>query len=707
MSDSKGQQTGGETVDATPGNASIPPTISTSTQNPGSPGTEAAVPQIVIQPASNQGDHEISPLPRRPTRRPPPPPVSDRNFLEVPRPSRPGSQRADPHRRSPSPTRRAFSARNLPLSLTGSADAFHVEVDPLRMHPTGVTSSSTMPVTTATGRPLGRYDGNPYTAQGREVMAKVEKMLAASKELKPETEAAPGGGSKFARLREKLRSPSFPTRLFSKSKPKEAPKPHQIRHITNLGPLPSPERLPRVPSHRLRKNERINVAMREKSHWLLGDIPRFSALLSDSAPPLQSSAEDPFSESPREEARAPTAFESRLRATKSEGALLSRAATPDPFKTERVMASNHDSLLPEPPSDSSTPLRIPAFPLPPRGVVGAQQSPTKAPRTTTTAAAAAAITTTITTTPTTTAAPTTPPAATPSSTRAFRQSRSFSHLDVAPGARPEQRRSRPCTDAGPDGNAGGHTPAAATTTTTTTIAPAPAAEAAVAVPRFALSPRLRPRPHPWAWAEEEEEEERRKAEAAAAAEMWWEDEPPTKAEAAAREWWEEEGDDDDEDDEGERERRAWERRGGMRGFGFGLGGGDAGSGAGGGAGSGWGGARWKRHPTPGPDDLAALERQLRERFPRLGAAPEESGGEAAPDAVAARWVAPPGPFSLGRGTFGGPASAGVGEEGAGAAAGAGAEEAGSDPLVRSRPASEGEDGEREEEEEGVVMSGAL
>ncbi|KAK3301272.1 uncharacterized protein B0H64DRAFT_450009 [Chaetomium fimeti] len=666
MSDSKSQQTGNETADA-----SIRSTTGTSSHNSGSPETEAAVPQIVVRPASNQDDDEIPPASRRLARRPPSLLLSSGNFLEVPRSPRPTNQRTGPHRRSSSQARIAFGPRNIPLSLTGPADAFHVAVDPLRMHPTGLTSSSTMPAATANhGGPLAlRYDGNPYTPQGREVMAKVEKMLAASKALKPETEAAPGGGSKFAWLRKKgffkkLRSPSFPVHLFSKSKPREAPKTHQIRHIVSLDPLPPPGRITRVPSPRLRQNERVNLQKREKALWVLGDIPRFSGH-SASAPPLPSSAEDPFSESPREATRTPTAFETRLRATKSEGTLLSRAAMPDPFKTDRIMASNHDSLLPDPPSDSSTPLRNPGIPFSPRGVVSVQENPTQPPTTPTNP--------TIATTPA--PAPTTPPiAATPGSTRASRQSRSSSHPDMASGGRPDQRQPRPCADAGPDEDAGGHT--ALTTTPTTTASTANANTTAAvtgtgvvaAVPRFALAPRLHPRA--WVWPEEEKEgvwwEEqgpRREGET----KEWWEEEEVEEEEEevqrgtgrAAEGWWEEEEEGDD--DEGERERRAWERRGGMLGFGFGGG--------------------------------HAAGRQLRDRFPCMGTAEADAGEVSAPDAAGAGLVAA-GPFSLGRGTFGGSASAsvGVGEEGAGATAEGGASEAGLDPLVWSRPASEGEKG---------------
>ena len=447
MIDPKGQQTGGETVDATPSNATSQSTSGTSAQSPGSPEAQIAIPQIIIQPADNNDA-------RRPAQRAVRLPRSDRNFLEVPRPPQPRDRRAPSHPRRSPQARRPFGPGNLPLSLTGPVEAFHVPIDPLRMHPTGLTSSSTMPATTATGRPSGsRFDGNPYTPKGREVMAKVEDMLAADKALKEDPKA--GSGSKLARLKtsflEKLKSPA---RIFSRSKPRGPIKPHQIRHVRSLGPLSPTGELPPVPSPRLRQNERINVQKREKALLVLGETPQFGSTSPPSGPTTHtppSSAEDPFSESSHEATRAPTAFEARLRATKSAGALLSRATTPDPFKTSRVMASNHDSLLPDDPTAASTPQRIPAFPPPPRDAfVSAQESPTKAPRTTTAAATA----------PTTTS-PTTTMASSSSSTSssAHRLSRGRSRPDVARGARPQQRHARLCADAGSDESAGGRTAA--------------------------------------------------------------------------------------------------------------------------------------------------------------------------------------------------------------------------------------------------------
>ncbi|KAH6649872.1 hypothetical protein F5144DRAFT_616915 [Chaetomium tenue] len=490
MTDPKGQQTGA--------------------RGPGSPEAQIAIPQIVIQPANNSD--EISPIARDLAQRGRIPP-SDGNFLEVPTSSRPSNRPSSSHRCSSSKSRRPF------------VEAFHVPIDPLRMHPTGLTSSTTMPATAATGNPSGlRFDGNPFTPHGREVMAKVEKMLAANKELKPEPE-----GFKFAHLLERsfYRKLKSPIRLFSKSKPKQPIQPHQIRHV-----------IPCVPSPRLRQNERINVQKREKALQVLGETPQFDTLLSsDPAQSPSSSAEDPFAESSsRGATRAPTEFETRLRATKSAGALLSRP-TADPFQTERVMASNHDSLLPDAPAAASTPPRAPTSPLPPNSLaaagagVAAQESPTRAPGTTTTAAAAAATTTTTTTSPATSSAP------------ALRPSRSTSHPDAAPGARPEPRHARPCADAGSAQSAGGCTSAADNTTTpaaNTTNADGgvavagaavvaadeagsgAAAVAAVAVegvagvvPRVALSLRRvsSGRRRGWVWAgdgEEEGEQERRR-----------------------------------------------------------------------------------------------------------------------------------------------------------------------------------------------------
>ncbi|EAQ92434.1 predicted protein [Chaetomium globosum CBS 148.51] len=469
MTDPKGQQTGAH--------------------GPGSPEAQIAIPQIVIQPANNSD--EISPIAHHLAQRGRPIPPSDRNFLEVPRPSRQSNRRASSHRRSSSKSRRPFGPGNLPLSLTGPVEAFHVPIDPLRMHPTGLTNSSTSPAATATDNPPGlRFDGNPFTPHGREVMAKVEKMLAANKELKPEPE-----GFKFSHLLESsfYKKLTSPTRLFSKSKPKQPIKPHQIRHVVSLEPLPTPDEIPRVPSPRLRQNERINVQKREKALQVLGETPQFGAVpASDPARSPPSSAEDPFAESSsRGATRAPTAFETRLRTTKSAGALLS-GPTADPFQTERK----------------------------------ARQGP----RTTTTGTA------------TTTNART-------ATSGSFSQGRSapvrrkkISTWNPVPSARPEQRHARPCADAGSEPRCGelhvGAAAAAATNTTTPTAADnvagavvAGAADeggsgaverVAGVVPRLALSLRWvsSGRRRGWVWAEEEERKEGGEGEEEL---PWWEE----------------------------------------------------------------------------------------------------------------------------------------------------------------------------------------
>ncbi|KAK4033219.1 hypothetical protein C8A01DRAFT_50142 [Parachaetomium inaequale] len=598
-----------------------------SSEGHGSPETQAEVPQIVVQPASDCGDgSEVSPAAQPPTRRAPPPALSDRAFLEVPTPSRPPNRRAVPRQGSSSQPGSGFGPKHIPLSLTEPVEPRQIPlsltgpvgppvgsyIDPLRMHPpTGLASSSTMPLTTATGRPVGlRYDGNPYTPQGRAVMAKVEKMLAASAALKPDpaatTTTTTTNNSKPSRLGflKKLTSPTtnLAARLFPNHNKKPKPKPHEIRHITGtLDPLPLPAlTTAHVPSVHLRLNERGNLA-REKALRVLGDTPRFSTLGGGGGGEAASSLEDPFASSAGR--LRPTAFEARLlRAVGSEGCLsLSRGGgggggsrgegegeEGNPFRSARVMAGGHDSLLPESPGSSSTPppssslLRAP--PLPPtlprafafaggreeeQGVV----SPTRVPRTTTT--------TTTTTTAAAAGAVVVAPAA-PRSTPTLRQSRSFSDLDAGFGRRLDGGRVRPCADrSGPDGRMGGSSRGGGGGVGT------------VAVLRFGLSSS---RPLGGVWGQDDE------------------------------------GDGEEEGEEEEEEEVFV--------------------------------GRTKRHPAPDRADLAALERQLRARFPALAVAgPEGEGEEEGGGAAAA------GPVVAGEGTFGGSVFAAGEEEGEGGALG--------------------------------------
>ncbi|KAK4156268.1 hypothetical protein C8A00DRAFT_30863 [Chaetomidium leptoderma] len=220
----------------------------------------------------------------------------------------------------------------------------------------GLSSSSTMPLTTAAGRPAAgsRGDDSLHAVYGDEVMAKVEKMLAASNALKAEREAAAaakmastkaegedvagsssslGGGSRFARWRgDKGLLKKLSTSLFPKSKP--TPVTRTIRHITGVvePPPPPPPLLAdqgeQVPTLRLRRNESGNLG-REKARRVLGDVPPGF----HTPPPAaaeEEEEEDPFAARADQSRRPATGFEARLRASSSFSSSPSSSTPPPP-----------------------------------------------------------------------------------------------------------------------------------------------------------------------------------------------------------------------------------------------------------------------------------------------------------------------------------------------------------------------------------------
>ncbi|KAL2166733.1 hypothetical protein VTG60DRAFT_2250 [Thermothelomyces hinnuleus] len=274
---------------------------SDSVARPGSLGTQSPVPRIVVKPADDRGGDSGPPLAARQSPAPGEPPrLLERSFLEVPSPPRPthrrlGSQQIGSSQPSDEPSR-----SRIPQSLTGTLGLPPLmtgHIDPLRMHPVNLTGSSSMPIANTTGRALGlRYDGNPYAPQGKAVMEKVDKMLAASRALNPEAETSSMGSRSGAAgaigFLKKLRSPS---QLFSKPKPRVPIKPHQIRHITGgLEPLPLPEQTRHVPSVCLRRNELGNLK-REKALRVLGETPNLDPLPSMDLDPAATSPDPSFS----------------------------------------------------------------------------------------------------------------------------------------------------------------------------------------------------------------------------------------------------------------------------------------------------------------------------------------------------------------------------------------------------------------------------
>ena len=267
------------------------------------------------------------------------------NFSRMPlrRTSRGSSSRIGPH-------------RYLSHSQTGA-------INPLRMNPTGLSSSPTMP--------LASIAGNPTAIDAKQINDKIDNMLVATKTLKPEPQPAvtssSGKFSQFLRQKasfKKLFPSSLAGRLFSKGRKKDerALKTEDSGRLTE-SPPPLPD---------LHFNVGMNLR-KETAEQLLTDAAQPKPPLRVATPfPGSRSLEDPFSE-PLSVARPPTEFENRLRASPAE-----RSGTPlsqNPFEAAKLLESDYDAILPSPPVASSTP---------PRGQYGRfrtfSESPTKPSR---------------------------------------------------------------------------------------------------------------------------------------------------------------------------------------------------------------------------------------------------------------------------------------------------------------------------------------
>lgn len=280
-------------------------------------------------------------LPRRPSRR------KGRGFV--------GRQQ-----RSPPRCNGVGSTRRLPRSQTGL-------LNPLGMNPTGLSTSTSMPLAKAMDH-LEVRSYNPSVV-GAGVDEKINAMLAATKALKPEAETATIPSSNTtSRVSQLVRHSG----LFKKVSNALAGRVHHKNPGRNasgcrgqnlpdlpgyrspfLPPLRLLEHAAHVPETELRRNESMNIN-RDKIHKVLGDTDQFPRLPGRAMSfPGRKSAEDPFLE-PLQAARPPTEFENRLMSNSAEGSLI-KLLDHDPFEFERVMHSNVDSLLPSPPIASSTP----------------------------------------------------------------------------------------------------------------------------------------------------------------------------------------------------------------------------------------------------------------------------------------------------------------------------------------------------------------
>jgi hypothetical protein len=231
------------------------------------------------------------------------------------------------------------------------------------MNPTGLSSSTTMP--------LASIAGNPTAIDAKQINDKIDNMLVATKTLKPEPQPAvtssSGKFSQFLRQKasfKKLFPSSLAGRLFSKGRKKDerALKTEDSGRLTESPP----------PLADLRFNVGINMS-KETAEQLLTDVAQPKPPLRVATPfPGSRSLEDPFSE-PLNVAHFPTEFENRLRTSPAE-----RSGTPlsqNPFEAAKLLESDYDAILPSPPVASSTP---------PRGQCGRfrtfPESPTKPPR---------------------------------------------------------------------------------------------------------------------------------------------------------------------------------------------------------------------------------------------------------------------------------------------------------------------------------------
>ncbi|KAL2159728.1 hypothetical protein VTH06DRAFT_2297 [Thermothelomyces fergusii] len=127
---------------------------------------------------------------------------------------------------------------SLPPLMTGHNES-------LRMHLVYLTSSLSTAITSSTSRHSGRCDdGSPYTLQEKEIMEKVDKMLAASRALMPEAGTSSKGAAGFLK---KLRF-SLP-QLFAELQLRAPIKPHPIWNTAGgIEPFPLPGQARHIPS---------------------------------------------------------------------------------------------------------------------------------------------------------------------------------------------------------------------------------------------------------------------------------------------------------------------------------------------------------------------------------------------------------------------------------------------------------------------------
>lgn len=266
--------------------------------------------------------------------------------------------------RSPPRFDDACQARCLPRSHTAT-------LNPLRMNPTGLSASTSMPLAGAMGHvEVCSHDPRIVDAT---IDDEIDNMLAATRALKPEVRAATSAiplSSTVSRVSNLLRnnglikkvSNALAGRMHFKSQTKDEPG-YDGRNLPGLGgyrnpslePLGLPEQTEYIPETELRRNERLNVS-RGKIHKVLGDTDQLARHPGRAMSfPGHTTGEDPFS-GPVRAARPLTVFETRLRSNSAEASLI-RPLDQNPFESEKILRSSVNSLLPSSPVASSTPRR--------------------------------------------------------------------------------------------------------------------------------------------------------------------------------------------------------------------------------------------------------------------------------------------------------------------------------------------------------------
>ncbi|KAK3325468.1 hypothetical protein B0H66DRAFT_124960 [Apodospora peruviana] len=278
-------------------------------------------------------------------------------------------------RMSPKSSGGVGPVRNLPKSTTGA-------LNPLRMNPTKLSSSSSMPLTKLMGTTgaCPPSASNEQTMDCNQISQKIEMMLAATEALKPQskvsipssstTSKVPRAGKKQSLL--KKVSNAFTDRFLAKgSKGKEVEKEMEKDNGSDNGkdvqaqlsnilpPIPLADQTSPITAIEMRLNEGKNLNKGKVQKMVGGYIQRKPLPGGGNSLRQHISPEDPFSES-SDSKRPPTEFENRLRANSVDDSVIQRLPDQNPFESEGIMESSLDSILDTAPVASSTPRARPA-----------------------------------------------------------------------------------------------------------------------------------------------------------------------------------------------------------------------------------------------------------------------------------------------------------------------------------------------------------